>query len=203
MMISEIKIEGHDLDEGDNLANLFTIYKEVLVDDDLWHFFREGDYTLIRCDEMSLGKITKILEDQGIMPGQITITDEWIDNIEATRKYQEAFTYVFHGFSVLAMQLYEGEEHGAMEMSVNEALETFVGVFDRVVHCFLNVARTDKKIKGFSAFIPVKRESHLWGIWESSFIMHNALMRMYTLGSYSGKRQMQSVMEDMLSKKEE
>jgi len=51
MMISEIKIEGHDLDEGDNLANLFTIYKEVLVDDELWHFFREGDYTLIRCDE--------------------------------------------------------------------------------------------------------------------------------------------------------
>lgn len=201
MRLSEIKIEGHDLDEGDNFSHLYKMYNEVLVDDDLWHFFREGDYTLIRCDELSLGKLTKMLEDYGIMPGQINITDVWVDNIKATRKYQEAFTYIFHGFSVLAMQLYGAEDHGALKMSSNEALERFIGVFDRVVHCFLNMARSEKKIHGFAPFLPLRRESHLYGAWESSILLHNAIMRMYTLGTFSGKREMQGIVEKLIKEK--
>ncbi|KXH69819.1 MAG: hypothetical protein AM326_01730 [Candidatus Thorarchaeota archaeon SMTZ-45] len=196
-MISEIKIEGCDLDAGDNFKDLFQCYKEILIEDPIWHFFREGDYTLIRCEDNTVGPVTKYLEDKmGIMPGQITVTEEWEDNIKATRRHQEAYAHIFHGFSMLAMMLYEEE----MQYSANEAMERFIGTFDRIVHCFLNIARSDKKIKGFTPFIPVKKADHVGGIWESALIMHNALMRMYTIGNYSGKRQMQSVIEDMFNK---
>ena len=201
MEISEIKVERFDLDMNNNHEKLYQLYKAHLVEDQWWHFFREGEYTLIRCEPGRVEVVTAHLEDKiHIMPGQITVTAAWEDNIPVTQENQTAFTYIFHGFSVLAMTIYENEYHGVVEMTSSEAMGKFLGVFDRVLHCFLNVARTDKKIEGFAPFIPIKRPEHLGSMWESMLIVHNALMRTYTIGNYAGKRSMQTIFQDMLEK---
>lgn len=200
MNLTEIKVEGFNLDEDENFRSLYEIYRDILVDDDWWHFFREGDYSLIRCEDDMVGKVTKYLEDNlGIMPGQIEITEPWVDNIKATRTYQTEFMYMFHAFSVLAMKLLADEQGRSQE----EATFSTISVFDRVVHCCLNNIRSDRTVEGFGAFIPLKRESHIFNMWESAMIMHNALMRMYTLGNYSGKREMQGIIEKLMKPEEE
>jgi len=180
--LTQIKIEGWSLDVGANFEDLYKIYEHVLQNDDWWHFFREGDYTLIRCLNKNVKQVSKLLEtEHGIMPSQIKVTKPWVDNIKVTKKYQEEFIYMFHAFSVLSMKLLEAED----VQSPDQVMVNFIGVFDRVIHCFLNVVRSNKKIETFKPFIPIKRENHVKGAWEAMLIIHNALMRMYTLGSFS------------------
>jgi hypothetical protein len=185
--ISEIKITNFNLDEDGNLSKLFRLYINVLLKDNWWHFFREGDYTLIRCTQQSVNEVTQFFHNLEIDPEQLEFTEVWKDNIPRTRKYQDEFTYMFHAFSVLSMKMYEEEIH----LEMDDVMDNFTGIFDRVVHCFLNTARTDLKTEGFKPFIPIKNENHVFALWESMIITHNALMRMYSIGNYSGKREVQ------------
>jgi len=152
--LTQIRIEGWSLDVGANFEDLYKIYEHVLQNDDWWHFFREGDYTLIRCLNKNVKQVSKLLEiEHGIMPGQIKVTKPWIDNISTTRAYQEEFTYMFHAFSVLSMKLLEEED----KQSPYEVATNFIGVFDRVVHCFLNSGRSHEKVKSFIPLYLLKK----------------------------------------------
>jgi hypothetical protein len=198
--LTQIKVEGWNLDVDSNFQELHKIYKYQLCTDDWWHFFREGDYTLIRCLNENVHEVSKLLQtEHGITPEQIHVTKPWVDNIEITKEYQEEFTYMFHAFSVLAMKSFERED----TQSPYEMMSDFMHIFDRVVHCFLNVGRSHKKVQAFKPFMPVKKDSHVAGIWESMLITHNALMRMYTLGTFSGQIEMQDTMEKLLEKKKD
>ena len=60
--LTQIRIEGWSLDVGANFEDLYKIYEHVLQNDDWWHFFREGDYTLIRCLNKNVKQVSKLLE---------------------------------------------------------------------------------------------------------------------------------------------
>ena len=199
--LTQIKVEGWNLNVDSNFVALYNVYEHALKEDDWWHFFREGDYTLIRCQGSSVEMVISLLKtEHGIMPEeQIKITTPWVDNIEITKAYQEEFTYMFHAFSVLAMKSFEKED----AQSPYEMMSDFMHIFDRVVHCFLNVGRSEKKVQAFKPFMPVKKDSHVAGIWESMLITHNALMRMYSLGTFTGRIEMQETVENILGKKED
>ena len=74
---------------------LKQLKKDVLSNDKYWHFFWEGDYTLIRCPSRRVRKVVKWLESRDI---ECTVEGPYQDNIPITRKYGDEFVPMFHVF---------------------------------------------------------------------------------------------------------
>jgi len=106
------------------------LFKAVLISDPKWHFFWEGDYTVLRVSSDSVKPIIEILEKNII---EHKVKTPWVDNIPITAKYQDCFLDVFHSFSMLAFT-----------MKVPDDVED---VMDRVIHCFSNMIISPKLLK--------------------------------------------------------
>jgi hypothetical protein len=150
----ELKINHFNEDQEDILQKLWI---SILQKDPWWHFFYEGSYTIIRVSTKYLSKTKKFLKDNKIEFKEI---GDWIDNIRITKAFQGPFTYIFHGYSELAMRnLSMGNDR------VSELL-------DRVVHCFMNNMSNDKR----------RNEGKLWNWWEPMMVAKSAVGRAYTIG---------------------
>lgn len=136
----------------DQLDILKRLYKRHLIRDHKWHFFWEGSYTVIRCQNMFARKVERFLKYHKF---EAEFEGDWVDNIPITKKYQAQFEEIFHGFSVIAMKSNDKE--------VDELI-------DRVIHCFLNNMTTVERRDGDYVF------------WEPMKIVQNALQRAVFIG---------------------
>jgi len=99
---------------------LKRLYKEVLYEDPFWHFFYEGEYSIVRCSGELTEKVCNFLDGHDIVYMEPNM---WLDSSPTVRKFHAVFTTLFHSYSVLAME-YNDEEW-------------FVTA-DRVIHCYMN-----------------------------------------------------------------
>lgn len=152
--------------EPGGLSKLKGIWAELLCKDPRWHFFFEGDYTLIRCDGGFADRLEKKLRNLGL---KFERTGEWVDNIAITRKYQELFEAIFHGNSEFAMRAEDRE----------------ISVFlDRITHCFLNNCRTIGRIEKWKVALGVAQPALYW---ESMLLSQAATGRALVIGELASR----------------
>jgi len=173
--LSELKIYGlnelwGDADSGaDGLELMREVYKSVLSNDPRWHFFWEGDYTVIRCDPFYANTVDNYFsafDDFTV----IWKKDGYKENIWITKKYLEAYIPIFHGFSILALELDN---------------EDFLLSLERINHCYLNMVTRDELKDQFR--IPSEDTYANRGMcWEAIAIGHVAHMRMHFCGMLYG-----------------
>ncbi len=113
--------EGINFDEKRAWEIIKEIHIEVLIDDNNWHFFYENLYNIIRCSESFYPKVIEKLKQLGVYYRE---RGEWVDEQEATRKYQHIYKGLFHYFTLMALEEYDYNE--------------IHWIYDRVSHCFLN-----------------------------------------------------------------
>lgn len=172
--LAELKIYGlnerwGDADSGaDALELMREVYNTVLKPDPMWHFFWEGDYTVIRCTKILAGDVDEYFSafDNFTV---IWKQDGYRENIRTTKKYLEGFVSIFHGFSVIAMAMDD---------------EDLVDILERINHCFLNMVTNDNLKEKFL----IQSNYELDGAmsWEAVVISQVALARMFTSGWLTG-----------------
>ena len=100
---------------------MHDLYNQCLKVDLLWHFLLEGSWNVLRVSEYSKEAVERFF---GINNITYKFKGDWgVDNQKATAQFQTVFTYLFHGFSVLAMEQNLREQH-------------VQSITDRVMHCF-------------------------------------------------------------------
>jgi len=117
-------------DDPKSTALLKDLYEKFLRHDTEWHFFWEAGTVYIRMqNNPMLQKMVRHLKEVGV--ASLVDDQDWVDNIPITQEFQSAFQSIFHGFSVIAMQL-EGKEPPEKTMKYFQLLE-------RIHHCFINM----------------------------------------------------------------
>jgi hypothetical protein len=86
--------------------HILNIYNEVLKEDDKWHFFYEGDFSIIRCQAKYRKKLEQYFKTNEI---DFQCRGEWKNDHWAVEKYKDYFTNMFHYFSMLAIKMHEDE----------------------------------------------------------------------------------------------
>lgn len=179
--LAEVKIFGLNEhwvaeDTKETALDLMQIlYHNVLKVDNRWHFFWEGRYTVIRCNPLLVPHLKELIKanDKDL---EVEVVDNgYNENIETTRKYLGAFIHIFHGYSVLAMEMDN---------------EDFVSILERINHCFLNMVTREEIVDLFA--LPgdsdiSKMKIHKGMGWEALALSLVANLRMYTAGWYSGQ----------------
>lgn len=169
----ETRIHGLNDEWEGSLINALglmrEIYNKVLSADNLWHFFWEGSYTVIRHLPGTHHAIAKVIYSHDENLTVVFRKGGYEENVKITNKYLEAFVSIFHGYSLLAIEI-EDEE--------------FIGILERLNHCFLNMVTRPSicdqfKIVGDSA------KTHCGMGWEGLAIQAVAHMRSYTAGWYN------------------
>lgn len=134
--------------------HILTIYETVLKKDYEWHFFYEGHYNIIRCQNRYTKKLEKYFKENDI---EFERKGVWKGDHWAVEKYREHFTRMFHDFSLLALKMAEGE---------------IQAVADRIIHPFYNhctyLAETYRKKLGEHAW-----EGHLMASLTASRSIHS------------------------------
>lgn len=116
-------LNGKPINENENAAweIIKGAYCLILQDDEMWHFFYEGPYNIIRCQEVFYESLLKYLQECGV--GYVE-KGLWYDGSETVRNYKKIYMPLFHNFSIMALQEYHWTK--------------IKSILDRVVHCFLN-----------------------------------------------------------------
>lgn len=142
--------EGINEDEVKAWALIKYLYRTVLINDEHWHFFYENFYNIIRCSESFYPEVIKELDVFGVCYKE---KGEWIDGSETVQKYLPIYKGLFHNFSLMALQGYDGNE--------------IYNIYDRVSHCFLN-----------HQFYMLKGHREKYGRqWEASIMNYTAMYR--------------------------
>lgn len=137
---------------------LRRLYKKILHADPFWHFFYEGSFTVIRFSEKNSEQVLKFLKKNRV---EFTNPLQWKDNQEITAKYQRIFTYIFHGFSVLAME--------SKKSDIRD-------IADRNIHCYLDMEWY--KLENYRKQYPAV-------FWEGNILTELALSRVaYNAGHF-------------------
>jgi hypothetical protein len=177
----ELNLPDFDLDDLDNITLFMTLYDDILNSDDWWHFFREGIETLVRVSEENAADVTKWFVDQDI---KVEIKGEWEDNIDITAKNQTAFMYMFHAFSVLAMDLY-WKMSGIPDDIISGGYRDVIKLYDRVSHCFLNNVRHPifiDKLRPFTGY-PESYSAEI--LWEAMMAARMGADRVWTISKFA------------------
>jgi hypothetical protein len=157
--LNEYRLPDFNWDTPGAKETLVDLYKSVLHEDSRWHFFWEGSYSLLRFQAHFTSPVISFLHERDI---SYTYEGKWKDNIWVTEKYQSIFEGMFHSFSVMAMEM----EFGDLEY-----------VFDRVVHCFLNMSTSQE------LWTEMERKHGGWAkLWEPFMASEYAAKRAITLG---------------------
>jgi len=128
------KLIEYRIETPSNLRKIYEMWKRFFRHDPLWHFTLEGSYVEIR-----LSKKNKNLEGYLHVKKWPYTSFSYIDNIPSTRKYQEFFQIIFHGYSELIMKiihkhLTKKEENKERHNSV-----------ERIVHLGFNILGFNNK----------------------------------------------------------
>jgi len=125
MNMVECTISNYKVSQQKQWDILLFLYKKYLHKDKIWHFFYELYTNIIRCSRRFEGKVQRYLKKQKV---DFEVKNEWVDNQEITRKYQDQFQNVFHANSEIIMRMALDPTYKSMDIF-------FVG--DRFIHCFL------------------------------------------------------------------
>ena len=94
------KLIEYRIETPSSLRKVYDIWKRYLYNDPLWHFTLEGSYIEIR-----LSKRNRNIEGYLKAKKWPYLSFPYMDNIPSTRKYQESFQIIFHGYSELIMKI--------------------------------------------------------------------------------------------------
>ena len=153
------------------------IYSNVLLDDPVWHFFWEGRDTYIRCQPERAAAVGAMLNTYCFKHH----IKEYEENISIAKKYIEEFIPLFHNFSVLAMK-------------VRDDGQEFMQIMDRLVHCPLNVFRTDGRVSSLGEFANGEADKY----WESMVLSLLAAQRAFVIGYISRNFERKKEVDDVL-----
>jgi len=103
--IMEFNLEDFNGDMRGAFGILFRIYKNSLCIDPDWHFFYEGNYTILRCGEEWVDAVRTLLAKNRV--SFQWEPKEWKEPWELTAELQDQFGSVFHSLSVLVMELFQ------------------------------------------------------------------------------------------------
>ena len=99
---------------------LKSLYDKILRRDPFWHFFYEGEFSIVRCSGELTKEVCDFLDEHDIVYTEPSV---WMDSSGTVRRFHTVFTTLFHSYSVLAMEY--------------DDVEWFY-VADRVIHCYMN-----------------------------------------------------------------
>lgn len=116
-----------------DLKKVKYLWKKFLKKDDTWHFTLEGSYI-----ELRVRKRIPVLDALLKKKKWNYTTFTYSDNIPITRKYQEQYEKIFHGFSELAMIV--KREKGDIDDWESEVYR----VIERCIHLVFNVHGLDQ-----------------------------------------------------------
>lgn len=172
----EIQLYGFNEDwvhksAGEARHILHRQWNDHLHKDHNWHFFFEGDHLAIRCAKYGHKKIVSDLRGLGFAADQINVRD-YYENVDITKRYLESFLKMFNAFSTIAIQL----DH-----------DDFMGVLERINHCFLNTVSDRDEIKENFKVHGDKSEMDYGMGWEGLAIQSVALQRLWFSGWLRGK----------------
>jgi|GEM_PF-6775512 len=136
------------------------LYEKVLINDPLWHFIVEGSYNVLRVSVSSKSQVEKFFKAQKLVVRYKGAYER--DGQPGTELFQKVFTYLFHGFSVLAMEM---------------TPQQLTLVSDRVYHIF-NMSNMYNALNFVEPY----------GVnWEAHLLTYNALHRSFYVGKYSSE----------------
>ena len=152
-------VEFHLLDFNEDMEAAWTrileLYNTILKNDDYWHFFYEGKYSIIRCSKKYKNNVEKHLNNNDIV---YEYKGPWIDGSTYVEHHKQRFIHIFHEYSMLAIELDE---------------DNFVSVADRVCHCFFN----------HCTYMAVSlRQKYGINMWEGDIMGHLAISRAGYIG---------------------
>lgn len=122
-----------DATPKDMWHTIVSIYDKFLCNDDLWHFFWEGPFIHIRCEEEFAASVVEFVIN---LPTVNEVEDprEWVDDQEIVNKYRWYFERQFHNNSMLAIEMYT---EGDWEERLPNFVELYY-IYDRLAHCIVN-----------------------------------------------------------------
>lgn len=159
VLLKEIKLFDTNIYDKKIIKSL---YRRILNKDDYWHFFFEGVFIVIRCQDRFVKNVSEILKKKNI---KFSVSD-YEEDQKITKKYLKQFIPIFHNYSVLAM-IYKNEDD-------------FLTLLHRIVHCFLNPASSIDLIKKYNY-------ENSPGTWESHLLADLATTHAYSRGKIIGK----------------
>lgn len=154
-------------------SHISTIYEEILRKDPLWHYFYEGDYSLIRCSKKYEKAVAKYLRENNIT---FKKPKEWKEGLYVTQKYQYIFKHIFHQTSVLALELFK-----------NEDFKFYVSAADRIIHPFFNQSLYPAKTAGLCDHLESSDIDFQY--WEVEAMTRLATGRSFHIGKIVGKKE--------------
>jgi len=157
-------------------AHIVRIYDKILYMDPNWHYFYEGEYSLIRCSYKFAKLVIKYFKSNLI---EFRFRSDWEESLYVTHEYREIFKQMFHTFSVLSIEMYKnGDDRYLMQAG------------DRVCHCFHNhaiyLANAVGKLNKY------RRAHESIMKWEADQMSILTAERCYYNGRYQGERDMQA-----------
>ena len=131
-------------------VHIKLIYYDILMDDDMWHFFYEGAFSIIRCQKKYKKKLEKYFASNNI---DFKYEGEWTKDHRVVDKHRDCFVRMFHDFTILAITMSEGD---------------FMEIADRITHSLFN--HSTYMNKSF-------RSTHGEHVWEGIILSYIAALR--------------------------
>lgn len=175
--LDETRIYGLN-DKWDNgtfdaLGLMLKIYHEILNTDQyvdsMWHFFWEGSYTVIRHYP---GKHQAIADLVRSIDKDLTVVSKqggYQENIPVSLKYLRAFLSIFHGYSILAMEMEDKD---------------FLQILERNNHCFMSMVTRKSITEQYKIPGDVYGTDEFMG-WEAIALHSVAHQRAWTSGFFN------------------
>ena len=92
-----------DLDSFIRAKDLLQLlYHNVLINDPFWHFIWEGSFVVLRISKNNKKKVEAFFKKFHLRYHFKGVYGK--DGQLSTERYQKVFTYIYHGFSILAME---------------------------------------------------------------------------------------------------
>lgn len=179
--IMEFNLEDFNGDMREAFGTLFYIYQNSLHTDPDWHFFYEGDFTILRCGEEWVEDVRTFLAQKKV--SFKWHPKEWKEPWELTLDFQGCFGPIFHSFSVLVMELFKRKQ------ITTRSDELILNSADRIIHPFLNMATYLKYFQaGGGGSKPLVK-------WEAEVMATLTIQRAHIAGMIVGEQRMKRIME--------
>lgn len=175
--ILEMNLYGEGFDDKNPklmVENLVDLYKEVLHEDEKWHFFVEGDFTVIRFSESFVNDIVKFLNGRGL--NDWSTPKEWEESTNITQVFQyRIFLNMFHVISESVMMLLSDEKIKSEYYDLCIEL-----IAERMIHAWFNHNMLPAIVFGSRLKVPIDCQH-----WEAEIVGKLALDRASFGGRYT------------------
>src|SRR3990167_9701309 len=146
------KLIEYRIETPSSLRKIYDMWRRFFRHDPLWHFTLEGSYVEIR-----LSKKNKNLESYLRIKKWPYSSFSYMDNIPSTRKYQEFFQIIFHGYSELIMKIIHTKKEEDKERDNS---------IERIIHLGFNILGYDNRQESDWLMKYIVNRAHSTGYWQ-------------------------------------